>query len=130
MTIDGAPAPDPVQGASFTLDDKPHTLVFSCAGDLCPPKTYPIPAGDGNMDLDVPLSIPPAKLAVEGDATHTYGITELPQVIIANGDEVYVPIVNGGQRTIHVFDRNDSSRGPQEVTVTTGKRTSLSFKAH
>ena len=77
------------------------------------------------------LAIPPAKLVIDGDATHTYGITELgPTQVITNGQEVYVPILNGSQRTVHIFDRNDASRPQQEITLVSGRRTNVPVKPH
>src|SRR6185369_5544333 len=53
MTIDGSPAPDPDPRKSFTLDDKMHTLVFTCAGDLCTPMTVKIDPGSQDVSLPV-----------------------------------------------------------------------------
>src|SRR5690606_34318146 len=90
MTIDGAPAPDPDANTTLTLDDKAHTLVFSCAGDRCAPKTITIPPGEKGEALTVELAILPAKLVVEGDPSHSYGIEELPSITIAAGQEIDV----------------------------------------
>jgi serine/threonine-protein kinase len=129
MTLDGVPMSDPAQNQNFVIpDDKPHQAVFTCTNDLCPPKTIPIASGDGPVDLDVTLTIPPAKLVVEGDPAHTYALAEDPNRPIAPGEEFLVPMIESGQRTVHVFDRNDSTRPAQVVTLTTGKRASVSFK--
>lgn len=126
LTIDGAPAPDPDLMRPFTLDDKAHTLVFTCASDLCTPKTINVAAGDKDEALSVELAIANAKLAVEGDPGHSYGIVELPHLNIAGGGEVEVPMTTGS-RTVHVFDRNDPSSRSQSVSLTAGKRASVTF---
>jgi serine/threonine-protein kinase len=128
MTVDGAVGPEPDPTKPFTLDDKAHTLVFSCKDDLCAPKTYPIAAGEGNVELQVELAIASGKLTVEGDPSHSYGVTEVPTLNIAGGSEVDIPMTGGGKRQLHVFDRNDLSSQPQVVTVIAGKRASVSFK--
>lgn len=128
MTIDGAPAPDPDPTKPFTLDDKSHTLVFTCANDLCTPKTVVVPAGSKDEALSIELAIPSAKLAVEGDPGHSYGIVELPHLNIAGGGEVDVPMT-AGARTVHIFDRNDPSSRSQAVTLRAGRRKVVAFGA-
>jgi eukaryotic-like serine/threonine-protein kinase len=127
MTIDGAPAPDPSIGSSFTLDEKAHKLVFTCTGDQCEPKTVVIAAGENLDPLSVELAIPNSKLTVDGEPGHSYGIEELPsQIISFNGQEIEVPMV-GGTRQVTVFDRLDPSK-KQSVTLHAGKRETVSFK--
>ncbi|HVH45104.1 MAG TPA: serine/threonine-protein kinase [Labilithrix sp.] len=128
MTIDGAPGPEPDPTKPFTLDDKAHTLVFTCKDDLCAPKTYQVGAGDGSVDLQVELAISNAKLTVEGDPSRSYGIMEIPTLNIAGGSEVEIPMTGGGKRQVHVFDRTDPSSQTQLVMLAAGKRTSVSFK--
>ncbi len=127
LTIDGTPAAEPDPTKSFTLDEKAHTLVFTCKGDLCTPKTVQVPAGDGNVELDVVLAIANAKLVVEGDPSHAYGIVEIPTLYVAGGGEIEIPM-RAGWREVHVFDRNEPSSQPQAITLTAGKRVTISFK--
>jgi serine/threonine-protein kinase len=127
MTVDGAP-PVEVDGTKpFTLDEKAHTLVFTCRGDLCPPKTVAVAAGSNNVDLSVELAVPPARLFVEGDPSHSFGITEIPWVIVAGGGDVEIPM-KVGSRPVHVFDRTDPGAASQVVTLVAGKATTVSFK--
>ncbi|MBX3213966.1 MAG: protein kinase [Labilithrix sp.] len=128
LTIDGAPAPEPDPTKSFTLDDKAHTLVFTCKGDVCAPKTIQVPAGDGNIELDVALVIAHAKLVVEGDPTHSYGIQEIPTANVPGGGEIEIPMGTSGTRQVHVFDRTDPSTSTQVITLSAGKRATISFK--
>jgi serine/threonine-protein kinase len=127
MTIDGAPAPDPDANTTITLDDKAHTLVFSCVGDRCAPKTITIPPGDKPEVLTVELAILPAKLVVDGDPSHSYGIEELPGVTIASGHEIDVPM-SSGTKVFTVFDRIDPNN-KQAVTLAAGEKKTISFKS-
>jgi serine/threonine-protein kinase len=127
MTIDGTPAPDPDANTTITLDDKAHTLVFSCVGDRCAPKTITIPPGDKPEVLTVELAILPAKLVVDGDPSHSYGIEELPGLTIASGQVIDVPM-SSGTKVFTVFDRIDPST-KQAVTLTAGEKKTISFKS-
>ena len=95
MSIDGAAPVEADQTKPFTVDEKVHTLVFTCRDDLCSPKTVQVEAGDNNVDLAVDLSIAAAKLFVDGDPSHLYGITELLNVNVAGGSEVEIPMTAG-----------------------------------
>lgn len=130
MTLDGDPKPEPSPGLSFTItDDKPHALVFSCKDDLCASKTVPIPAGDANIDMPVELALAPGKLVVEGEPGHLYGIEQEPNVTIRPGQEVSIQMVgDGSRRDITVYDVNSAGSG-KSVTITTGRRHVVTFKA-
>ncbi len=127
MSVDGALPVEADQTKPFTVDEKAHTLVFTCRDDLCSPKTVQVDAGDKHVDLAVDLSIAPARLFVEGDPSHSYGITELLNVNVAGGSEVEIPMT-AGKRQVHVFDRTDPYNQPQAVELTAGKRSTISFK--
>ena len=86
-----------------------------------------VSAGDNNVELDVVLAISNAKLVVEGDPTHAYGIMEIPTLNVAGGGEIEIPMT-AGTRQVHVFDRNDPSSQPQAIALTAGKRATISFK--
>jgi serine/threonine-protein kinase len=128
MTIDGVPAPDPDPSKPITLDERPHTLAFTCAGDLCVPKSMPIEAGDKPLTFPVELAIPPAKLLIAGDPSHTYGIVELPNLSVLGGGEMDVPMHARGEWEVHVFDRSDPSMKAQAVTLHAGRRELVSVK--
>jgi eukaryotic-like serine/threonine-protein kinase len=127
MQIDGQPATDPDTHKSFTLDDKPHTLTFSCADDLCVAKTVQIPPGDKDETLAVELAIAPAKIIVEGDPSHSYGIEEMPNVTIAAGQETEIPM-NRGRKLVTVFDRIDPTKKQAVNLKAGGKPETVSFK--
>jgi serine/threonine-protein kinase len=127
LAIDGAPAPDPQQEQVLALDDKPHSLAFTCVDDMCEPKTIAVPAGDQDDAIAVSLRVPPASLVVEGDPTRSYRIDELPGVALAPGHPTEIPIVSGGARLITVFDVLDPSK-KQTVKVQAGKQKTISFQ--
>jgi eukaryotic-like serine/threonine-protein kinase len=127
MSVDGATPIEVDPTKPFTIDDKAHSLVFTCRGDLCPSKTVPVAAGDANVDLAVELAVSPARLSVDGDPSHSYGITEIPTVNVAGGGEVEIPMT-AGKRQVHVFDRTDPSVQTQAITLGAGKRATISFK--
>ena len=127
MALDGAPQPDPHQDMTIVVDEKPHTLAFTCEKDMCEPRTIAIAAGDKNEQVPVELRILPAKLLVEGDVSHSYGIEELPNVTVAAGAETEVPM-RAGQQSITVFDRSDPTQ-KRRGHLRAGKREVVSFKA-
>jgi hypothetical protein len=127
MTIDGVAGPDPDPRKPFAIDDKAHTLVFTCTGDLCAPKTVPLMAGGQDESLSVELQVPPARLVVDGDSSHSYGIEEVPNLILSNGQEAEVPMT-AGTRPVTIFDRIDPAK-KQSITLRSGKRETVAFKA-
>ncbi len=106
MKLDDAPAPDPSPGMAFTVDEKAHVLVFTCEKDMCEPQTKRIEAGEKDEAIPVELKILDAKIVVEGDPSHSYGIEEMPQFALGSGVATAIPM-NMGQRTVTVFDRSD-----------------------
>ncbi len=125
LTIDGVAAPEPAAHRPFTLDEKAHILVFTCTGDLCVPKTVTLGAGDKDETLPIELTIAPARLLVEGDPSHSYGIEELPHLTISTGQEAEIPMA-AGDRSVNVFDRNDPTKR-QFVKLVAGKSQTVSF---
>ena len=134
LTIDGAPGPDPGAGMSFLLpDEKAHALTFTCqdrdGNELCVPKTVAIAPGDTEAALDVQLAILPAKLVVEGESNHAYGILEVPNVTLAPGVATDIPMLAGrADRSVTVFDRADPEKG-RAAPLRAGQKYVLSFKA-
>ncbi len=127
LAIDGAGAMEVDRTKPLALDDKAHTLVFTCSGDLCLPRTVTVAAGTGNVDLAIELAVPPARLLVEGDPSHLFGIEEIPTINVRGGSEVEIPM-SGSLRTIHVYDQNGSDRAAVVVSLSAGKRAVVSFK--
>ncbi len=127
MAIDGVPATDPDPTRAFSLDDRPHALTFSCRDELCARKTVEVAPGADDVELDVVLSVVAAKLVVDGEPTHSYGITEIPTLTVSIGIATDIPM-KSGSRELHVFDRSDPSTKPQLVRVHAGKTSTVSFK--
>jgi serine/threonine protein kinase len=125
MSLDGAPPVEVDRTKPFTVDDKAHTLVFTCRGDLCPPKTVTIPAGATDVPLSVELVAAPARLIVEGDPSHSYGITEIPNINIQGGGEAEIP---RSYQSVHVFDRTDPNVPVKLVALSGSKPTTVVFK--
>jgi hypothetical protein len=121
LTIDGAAAADPVLDGIFSVDEKAHTLVFTCAADACEPKTVVIPAGEASDPLSIELAVPPARLVIEGEPGRSYGIEELPNLNVQSGQEATVPMMSTSTRQVTVFDRNDPTR-KKSVTLHAGKQ--------
>jgi len=134
LRIDGVPGPDPGAGVSFMLPDQnAHSLTFTCVDrdgttELCVPKTVSVPAGEGEQVIDLQLAILPAKLLIEGEAGHSYGIVEVPNITLASGvaTEVPMPAGRSGQ-TVTVFDRAEPLKG-NKAPLRAGQKYVLSFK--
>ncbi|CAN5905137.1 hypothetical protein BH11MYX4_BH11MYX4_41840 [soil metagenome] len=133
LKVDGAPGPDPGPGMSFLLpDEKPHALTFTCqdrdGNELCVPKTVQVAAGDTEASLDVQLAILPAKLLVEGESNHSYGILEVPNITLAAGVVTEIPMLAGrADRSVTVFDRAEPLKG-RPAPLRAGQKYVLSFK--
>jgi serine/threonine protein kinase len=127
LAIDGLGAAEPDPTRPFPLDDRAHSLRFSCRNDLCVSKTIDIGAGTEDVELDIVLSVVSAKLIVDGEPTHSYGVTEIPSLTVSIGIATDIPM-KSGSRELHVFDRTDPSSKPQLVKVVAGKTSTVSFK--
>ena len=93
------------------------------------PKTITLPAGDKTEALTVDLAIVPAKLYIEGDSSHSYGIEEMPNLVLAANVDTDVSLQALGSKDIHVFDRTDPTVKQQPTTLKAGKKASVSFKS-
>ncbi|MBX3233402.1 MAG: serine/threonine protein kinase [Labilithrix sp.] len=129
LAIDGKMLPDEVvPNGTVTVDEKAHSLAFSCRDDACTPRTLNVPAGENNVDLPIELAIPAAKLVVEGDPTHMFAIKEYPQLgTFPAGQEISVELLGGrAAHDVLVFDRNSNTT--TNVTLKSGKKQTASFK--
>lgn len=127
VAIDGAAKIPAVEQGALHVDRRAHRLVFSCANDLCEPAVQEIAAGEDDVTLsDVALRIHPARLVVEGESTHTYGIFELPNLVLTPGIEAEVPMIRG-DRIVTVFDRVDPTVKKQEHKLVANQRKVVTF---
>jgi hypothetical protein len=128
MAIDGRAAPDlsPVQGLSFSLDDKAHTLSFTCEQDMCEPRSREISPGDKDESIEVALRIRPAQLLVDGDPSHSYAIEEMPHIVLGAGGARDIPMA-AGAKTVTVFDRTDP-KNRRQAQLRAGQQVTVSFR--
>ena len=77
--------------------------------------------------MPIELAIAAARLIIDGDPGHTYGIEEMPRVTITSGQETELPMV-AGSRPVTIFDWVDPSKR-QSTVVQAGKRATVSFRA-
>ena len=109
LLVDGVPAGDKEQGGIVLLDEKAHSLTFACNGDMCEPRTLAIAAGEKDDTLTVELRILPARLVVDGEPSHSYGIVEQPTITVTSGVAADIPLGRGSE-TWTVFDRAEPSK--------------------
>lgn len=132
MLVDGVKGAVPGPGLSFLLpDDKAHVLTFTCkdpttGNELCVPQTINVPAGETEQPLDVQLTILPAKLVVEGDPGRSYALEEVPNITLASGVAVEIPM-RAGSTTVHVYDRSDPEKR-KALALRAGQQHAVSFK--
>jgi hypothetical protein len=119
LVIDGAAVEPPALGRAFTVDERPHTFVFTCEKDLCEPRSIAIAGGEADETIPVELRILPAKLVIEGDPTRSYGIEHKPQLTLAPGVATEIP-VRGGSEDVIVYDRGDPTNH-REVKLEAGQ---------
>jgi serine/threonine-protein kinase len=125
--IDGDAAGRASAGLRIVLDGKAHQLTFTCMNDACEPVTKAIAAGDDpETTIDIELSVRPALLVVDGNPAMTYGIEELPSVVVRMGVPVRVPVPRGNY-VIHVIERPSGRR--VSVTLDPGKERHAAFAA-
>ncbi len=114
-------------GATFEVDDKPHTLVFTCDGDRCQPKNIGIAAGEKDEAVAVELQIVPARLVVNGEPSHSYAIEERLNVSVTPGVATEIPMTQGSEK-MHVYDRADPKQTRTEVNLVAGQTRSVTVK--
>jgi hypothetical protein len=105
VVIDGAPAIPVDPGKTLTLDDKPHTLLFSCMADLCTPLTRAVEPGDHEVLLSVRLTIKPGTLLIRGNPGNQYDLNDDPShLLLANESPNLVPMTQASVRVVKVTE--------------------------
>jgi serine/threonine-protein kinase len=127
LALDEAPAARVQLNDTFPLDtSKEHTLVFTCAQDLCVPERRTIPAGTKDESVSVDLKIRPAILVVDGDPTKQYVIVEFPQINVQASQPVNVPSLSGADFDVTVKEGILAPNG-KTVTLHPGQTSTVSF---
>lgn len=101
VAVDGDPAVTAETGNTLTLDDKPHTLRFTCKNDWCEPLSRGVEPGANGMSLEVELKIRPASLVVDGNEGRRYAVKERPGLIVAAGVPIDISMTRGSE-PVHV----------------------------
>jgi serine/threonine-protein kinase len=124
VAVDGAQVLDtPNPGSKITLDLQQHVLRFTCKADLCEPGEKTIEAGDQNQNVDIVLKIKPATLKVIDDPGSTYYIKEEPNILIASGHDIPIPMT-AGTMVIHLVKNGKVTR---ELTLAAGRQLDVDF---
>jgi serine/threonine-protein kinase len=128
LSIDGAPPAEVTPNQTFEANEKQHVLLFTCRDDLCEPRTVTIAPGETGESLGtVQLTVRPGHLVVEGEATHSYSVEEIPGLLLSPGTARDIPMGTQGSRRITVYDTQDPSKR-QQVKVDANKQAFVSFK--
>jgi eukaryotic-like serine/threonine-protein kinase len=123
-SIDGAAAVPVSGGYTFNVDNKAHSIVFTCVEDLCVPKRVDVPAGDDGVPVSASLTIRPASLVVHGDANASYQILQLPQLTVRAETAVSVPLKDS-KKTFTVVQLPSGKKLVVELAA--GKRGEVTF---
>jgi len=107
VAIDGASAISLDPSKPIVLDDKAHSLTFSCQFDLCdPPLTRTIEPGDRPVALAVRLTIKPARLLIHGNPANHYTLSNDPGRRLDVGDvATEIPMTHEASRVVKVVEQ-------------------------
>ena len=112
ISIDGAPAGPLDPGKPLVIDEKAHSLVFSCAADLCDTLARAIDPGEHAAPLVVHLTVKQAKLLLRGNPAYHYVLTDDPDRRIEAGDTPIsnlVPMMQSAVRVVRVRERETNT---------------------
>ncbi len=123
VSIDGAKALDVTPAKPLSLDEKAHTLTFTCMSDLCTPEDRKVEPGSGPVSLPVHLKIKPALLVIHGNPGADYVDDDGHH--LQRGDTPNpIPMTNSGRRAYRVTEVGGAS---QTAELVAGKQTKLDF---
>jgi serine/threonine-protein kinase len=126
VRIDRSETATPVSvGQTFDLDGEEHTLRFSCLGEMCEQKVVTIAPGRGDDALRVELRILPARLVVDGEAGHLYGLVERPELAAVPPGAVLTVPMSLGKATVTVRDHD--SGATKSVDLRANQTTRVEF---
>ena len=112
VAIDGDAATAAEAAPTYTLDEKRHTLTFTCLENMCEPVTRVLEGGETGYPLDVELKIRPAKLIVDGSPGRRYTVVQRPGVTVQARVPAEIPMKRGTE-TVTVRELETD----REVTV-------------
>jgi serine/threonine-protein kinase len=128
LSIDGTPPIELAQGKVLTVDEKEHTLSFTCAKkEWCAANIRKMSAGIDDESFGVVMEILPARLVVDGEDGHYYTIDELPTFPLQTGGVANPIPMQSGERVLHIYDRADSKKR-SAVQLKAGETASVSFR--
>jgi serine/threonine-protein kinase len=105
VALDGAAlAPlDPTK--PLVLDEKAHSLVFSCAENLCDSFTRTVDPGDRGVTFPVHLTIKPSRLVIRGNLGRTYILNDdMAHPLRSNEVPNPVPMPHSAVRVVKVTE--------------------------
>jgi serine/threonine-protein kinase len=129
VSIDGAP-PSPLDpSGALVLNEKAHTLTFSCASDFCEPITRAIAPGDGAITVPVRLTIKPARLVIRGLPGSHYFLDGDPKHTLESGETGNeIAMSQSAMRVVKVKEL-ETGRLSQGVELRAGQSTVVEFGA-
>jgi hypothetical protein len=124
VALDGAPASALDVSKPLVVDDKAHTLVFSCTGDLCEPWSRKVDPGDRGISLAVRLTIKPSRLLIRGNLGDHYVLSDDPENYLQAG-EVPNPVAmpHSASRVVKVIEVE--TRASRSVDLRAGRASKL-----
>jgi serine/threonine-protein kinase len=127
LSIDGAQAMPLDPSRPLTLDDKPHSLTFTCEQNLCNTVVRNVDPTDKNpAPLSVHLTIKPGKLIIRGSPVAHYFLSDDPARGLSPGDDGNaVPMAQTAQRTVVVNEMETHEK--RTVLVTAGRTAEVRF---
>jgi hypothetical protein len=128
VSIDNGSPVELKQGKVLTVDEKEHSLSFTCATkEWCAPNTRKVAAGGDDDSFPVTMEILPARLVVEGEPGHVYILEEIPNLPLQVGGAANSIPMTMGETTMHVYDRADP-KNPKPAPLKAGQLLMVSFR--
>jgi serine/threonine-protein kinase len=108
VSIDGSPTMPVDQGKPLIVDDKAHSLRFSCASDLCAPIARAVEPGDRAITLPVHMTIKPSTLIIRG--TGHYYLAEDPMRPLSTSENGnLIPMTQSAVRVVRVVEQETNT---------------------
>jgi serine/threonine-protein kinase len=109
---------------AFTVDDKPHTLVFACDGDYCETKSQRLAPGEApKSPQSVSLALKKATVHIKGNPNSTYAFDDDPNHKLVEGQNV----VEMAKPRVPASVREYPSGASRSVTLVAGGAAEVNF---